>query len=396
MHLTDIFPDLSPLQTALLDWFARSQRELPWRRDYTPYKVWISEIMLQQTQMDRGVAYFENWMRLFPDLPSLAGASEETVLRAWEGLGYYSRARNLLKAARMVMKDHGGVFPSRAEDIVSLPGVGPYTAAAIASIAFQQDIACVDANVERVLSRLADLAVPVRQNPGKALLADMAGDFLTRGHAREHNQAMMELGALVCGRKPDCPSCPLSSFCLARKRGTVSERPVLPARQKRIPITVSCGLLLHESRVYVQRRLPNDVWGGMWEFPGGGREGEERPDETVVREFLEETGFAVRVAKNLIVLRTNYTKYDITMHFFVLDFADAALRAAPLKSLPEPALSEADACRWVTLEELEELPMPSLHRKLAQSLRPGGNTLFTSLNDEGGPLAALLARQDNA
>ena len=195
------------VQTALLDWFARHKRALPWRERYTPYEVWISEVMLQQTQMERGVAYFRRWMERFPDVAALAAAPEEDVLHAWEGLGYYNRARNLHKAARRIMAQGGG-FPDTPEGIRALPGIGPYTAAAIASIAFNIPVACVDANVERVISRLFDVDSPVRQEPAASAIRQWAQRLLPPGKAREHNQAMMELGALICGKKANCPQCP--------------------------------------------------------------------------------------------------------------------------------------------------------------------------------------------
>ena len=164
---------LPELQQALLAWFDANARPLPWRRHYTPYEVWISEIMLQQTQMERGVSYFLRWMERFPDLPALAAASEEEVLHAWEGLGYYSRARNLLAAARLVMQEHGGVFPSDPEAIRALPGIGPYTTAAIASIAFNLPVACIDANVERVIARVFDVDSPVKSGPAAARIAEL-------------------------------------------------------------------------------------------------------------------------------------------------------------------------------------------------------------------------------
>lgn len=174
---------LPELQQALLAWFDANARPLPWRRHYTPYEVWISEIMLQQTQMERGVSYFLRWMERFPDLPALAAASEEEVLHAWEGLGYYSRARNLLAAARLVMQEHGGVFPSDPEAIRALPGIGPYTTAAIASIAFNLPVACIDANVERVIARVFDVDSPVKSGPAAARIAELARRILPEGEA---------------------------------------------------------------------------------------------------------------------------------------------------------------------------------------------------------------------
>lgn len=197
-----------------LSWpgFAANQRPLPWRVNYTPYEVWISEVMLQQTQMERGVSYFKRWMARFPDVASLAAASEEEVLRLWEGLGYYSRARHVLAAARQIMEKHKGIFPSALEEIRALPGVGPYTAGAVASIAFGEKLPCVDANVERVVARLFDLDTPVKQEPAASAVRAWALRLVPEGKAREHNQAIMELGALVCGKKPalrGLPSCRL-------------------------------------------------------------------------------------------------------------------------------------------------------------------------------------------
>lgn len=375
---TDSALNFGAMEKDLLAWFERNMRPLPWRRHYSPYGVWISEIMLQQTQMERGVSYYLAWMERFPDLASLARAPEEEVLKAWEGLGYYSRARNILKAARTIMERHNGVFPSKLEDIRALPGIGPYTAAAIASIAFCEDVACIDANVERVVARLADLDLCVREKDGKEALARLANAFLQKGCGRLHNQAMMELGALVCGKNPDCRVCPLQKYCLSLQRNTVTLRPVLPARQERIPITVASGVLLHNSRIYVQKRLPKDVWGGLWEFPGGGIEEGERPAETVVREFFEETGFRVRILAKLATIKHAYTKYHVTLHCFALELASEPESSPCDCDFPAPPrLSEASDYRWLTLKELEGYAMPSAHRKLANSLHIVDGTLQT-------------------
>lgn len=374
-------PPFSPdrkarLHNALLTWFEQHRRPLPWRTDYAPYAVWISEIMLQQTQMERGVSYFQAWMERFPTIADLACAEEDEVLRAWEGLGYYSRARNILRAARTIQAEHAGLFPSAYWDIAALPGIGPYTAAAIASIAFNQDVACIDANVERVVSRLCDLDVPVRRQPGKALLAECADDLLCRGRARDYNQAVMELGALVCSRRPACPVCPLQSFCRALQHKTVHLRPVLPEKTASVALTIASGVLVSGGHLYIQKRLPNDVWGGLWEFPGGGVEQGECPEEAVVREFMEETGLAVRVTDKFGCIRHKYTKYNITLHCFALALADEASGPCP----EPPHLCEASEFRWCTLEELKNHAMPSSHRKLAKTLSLSGDKLFSSLS----------------
>lgn len=247
---------LPQLREALLAWFAAHQRPLPWRINYTPYEVWISEVMLQQTQMERGVSYFTRWMARFPDVAALAAASEEEVLRLWEGLGYYSRARHVLAAARLVMEKHKGVFPSGLEDIRALPGVGPYTAGAIASIAFGEKLPCVDANVERVVARVFDLDGPVKQEPAASAVRAWALRLVPEGKAREHNQAMMELGALVCGKKPRCALCPLAAFCVSLHLGIVDQRPVPGKRAAITPIEVVTGVLRHTGRVSCKSAWP--------------------------------------------------------------------------------------------------------------------------------------------
>ena len=366
--------ELEQLVIPLLVWYRENARTLPWRSDPTPYGVWISEIMLQQTQMERGVSYFLRWMERFPDLHALAAASEEDVLHAWEGLGYYSRARNLLAAARLVMQEHGGVFPSDPEAIRALPGIGPYTTAAIASIAFNLPVACIDANVERVIARVFDVDSPVKSGPAAARIAELARRILPEGEARRHNQAMMELGALVCGKKPRCGQCPLALFCTALHLGIVHERPVPGKKAEITPIEVVTGVLSSHDRVFVQKRLPQGAWGGLWEFPGGRVEPGETPEQAVVREFAEETGFTVRVTAPLGIIRHGYTTYRVRLHCFALELVTDDTPRPP----EPPMLTAATACRWLERGELESLAMPAAHRKLADSLTAPKGPLLTA------------------
>ena len=340
---------LPELQQALLAWFAANARPLPWRRHYTPYEVWISEIMLQQTQMERGVSYFLRWMERFPDLPALA-------------------------AARLVMQEHGGVFPSDPEAIRALPGIGPYTTAAIASIAFNLPVACIDANVERVIARVFDVDSPVKSGPAAARIAELARRILPEGEARRHNQAMMELGALVCGKKPRCGQCPLARFCTALHLGIVHERPVPGKKAEITPIEVVTGVLSSHDRVFVQKRLPQGAWGGLWEFPGGRVEPGETPEQAVVREFAEETGFTVRVTAPLGIIRHGYTTYRVRLHCFALELVTDDTPRPP----EPPVLTAATACRWLERGELESLAMPAAHRKLADSLTAPKGPLLTA------------------
>lgn len=354
---------------ALLDWYATSRRDLPWRRDREPYAVWVSEIMAQQTQMDRVVPYFERFLTRFPDLSSLARADEEAVLKAWEGLGYYSRARNLLAAARIVLAEHDGRFPETLDAIRALPGIGDYTAAAIASIAFGIDVAAIDANVLRVLARVGDIDQPVREPAGRARVRELAEGLLPPGQAGDYNQALMELGGLVCRPKnPDCPRCPLGRHCQALHLAIVPDRPVLSRTPDIVPLTVATGVLVQAGRVFIQKRLPKGAWANLWEFPGGRIEPGETPEAAIVREYDEETGFATSVAHKLSVIRHGYTTYRVTLHCFLLHLTDANPETAP----PVPELTAAQQALWVAPDELARYAFPAGHRKLidqmAQSL----------------------------
>ncbi len=344
----------------LLDWFALHRRDLPWRETYDPYHVWISEIMLQQTQMERGVVYFRRWMERFPDVQSLAQAHEDEVLKLWEGLGYYSRARNLHLAARIVAGEHQGCLPQDLDRLLQLPGIGPYTARAIASIAFGQDVCVIDANVERVMSRLFDISLPVKSRPAQAAIEAHCLRLLPPGEARNFNQSLMELGSLVCSaRTPSCTVCPLAPWCQARAAGVQEERPVTAKPPAPIRVAMATGVLVHEGRVLVQKRLADDIWAGLWEFPGGVVEAGETPRQAVIREYLEETGLLVNHPVPIAAFKHSYTRYRVTMHAFHVR----------LQSDPSClTLGAAQEQRWARWSEIAELAFPAGHRQLIDHL----------------------------
>ncbi len=359
-------PSPSSFLAALLPWFRQNARQLPWRGQKDPYKIWISEVMLQQTQMDRVVQYFLRFMERFPSLAALAQASEEEVLHAWEGLGYYSRARHMHKAAGIIMREHGGVFPSDIEKIRALPGIGPYTTAAIASIAFGYGLPSIDANVERLLARVHDIDSPVKQEPAATQIRSLAYQLAKAPevypqHVGEFNEAMMELGALICRKKPLCAQCPVQIFCESYRLNIVQERPVPGKRAPISPLLVVTGVLQSEGKIYVQKRLPEGVWGSLWEFPGGRIEEGESPEEAIVREYKEETGFDVEIENKYTVIKHGYTTYRITLHCF-------GLRLKKGESQPIPILTAASKYAWASLEDIAKLAMPAAHRKLADIL----------------------------
>lgn len=339
----------------LLAWYAEHERDLPWRRTYDPYHIWISEIMLQQTQMERVVEYFSRFIRRFPDIASLAAAHEDELLKMWEGLGYYSRARNLQKSAR-ILAAQAATLPDDYQELLTLPGIGPYTAAAIMAIAFNRPYTVLDANVERLFARLLDLAAPVKEKETRALIGDQVALLLPQGQARAFNQALMEFGALVCKPGvPGCAICPFAGKCLALGAGTVAERPVLPQRQATVAITMACGLVQRQGRYLIQKRQADDVWANLWEFPGGRLKTGESPEQAVVREYLEETEFVVQPTAKIATVRHSYMQYRVTLHGFFCDLAP---------DQGEPMLHAAQEARWVTAAELAHYAFPAGHRKL--------------------------------
>jgi len=265
-----------PLTILLCTWYAKCRRDLPWRKTRDPYPIWLSEVILQQTRVDQGLAYWERFLEEFPRVEDLARADSERVMKLWQGLGYYSRARNVHKAAQAVAAA-GGRFPSCASELCDLPGVGPYTAAAVASICYNEPVAAVDGNVIRVVSRLLDLELPVDRAPGRGAVEGLAQAMVDRNDPGTSNQAMMELGAMVCSPKaPKCSDCPVASGCLAAARGTALERPVKHTRTRVENVHFTFSLHLHPSgdQVWMERRPAGGIWGELWSLPFT-----ETPDE---------------------------------------------------------------------------------------------------------------------
>lgn len=256
------------IHDTLINWFAENRRDLPWRHNPTPYQVWLSEIILQQTRVNQGWDYYLRFVEKWPTVNDLANATEEEVLKMWQGLGYYSRARNLHQCAKQIVEQHGGQFPADFEKLKQLKGIGDYTAAAIASIAFDLPHAVVDGNVYRVLSRLFDIDTPININEGQTVFAKIAGDLLNRKQPGLHNQAMMEFGALQCTPKnPNCLLCPLQAQCLAFANQTVMQRPVKLQKLKITTRYFNYLVFRIEGNVYLHKRSGNDIWKNLYDFP---------------------------------------------------------------------------------------------------------------------------------
>ncbi len=268
--------DISLLQGRLLEWFSREARDLPWRRTRNPYYIWLSEIILQQTQVVQGTAYYHRFIETYPKVEDLASAEEDEVLHLWQGLGYYSRARNLLRAAQMIVSDFGGQMPQTLEEIKRLPGVGPYTQAAVLSFAFDLPHATVDGNVYRVLSRLYALGEPIDKPKGQKLFRELAQNFLNLNDPAQHNQAMIELGALCCSpRNPNCLFCPFETHCLSYIAGNPTDYPKkvgkIKIKERHLNyfyIKISADKAqAKEPMTLIHRRGEGDIWQGLYELP---------------------------------------------------------------------------------------------------------------------------------
>ena len=343
----------------VLNWYARHARKLPWRGNPDPYVVWVSEIMLQQTRVETVLPYFERWMNRFPSIADLATATEQEVLSLWEGLGYYSRARNLHKAAKIVMDEYGGELPRDLKALRKIPGIGRYTVGAIASMAFAMDTATLDGNLRRVFARVFNVMEPADSPAGVEILWTLAEKNLPKGRAGDYNQALMDLGSGLClPRNPACPNCPLEKICAARALGIQESRPVLKPKAEVPHYTVTAAVLRRDGKVLLAKRPSKGLLGGMWEFPGGKAEKGETLESCLVREIHEELDVPVKVGEPLGVYKHAYTHFRITLHAFLCELADG-----------EPRPIEAAELAWVSPEDLGKYPMGKVDRQIAKRLQ---------------------------
>lgn len=314
--------------------------------------------MLQQTQVKQVIPYFTRFIQLFPDIATLAAASLDRVLKAWEGMGYYSRARNLHRTAVQIMTEYGGVFPQDMESVKNLKGIGPYTAAAILSIAFNQPYAVVDGNVRRVLCRLSMWPEAPQMLHSKKFLQSMAEKLLPKDQPGIFNEAMMELGAMVCTPlEPNCMACPLARQCRAFQESVPSAFPVKSPKKVRPHYQVAAALVWRRNELLIARRPENGLLGGLWEFPGGKQKEKEPLKMTAEREVQEELGVKIKVNNLFMVINHQYTHFTITLHVFSSEY---------VKGKPQPI--GCSDFRWVRVEELQQYAFPRANSKIIEEL----------------------------
>jgi A/G-specific adenine glycosylase len=349
------------VRAALLRWYRRTRRDLPWRRTRDPWAIWVSETMLQQTRVETVIPYYERFLARFPTVDALADADPDELMRHWAGLGYYSRARNLQAAARRVAREHGGRVPDDVEALRALPGVGRYTAGALASIAFDRPAAIVDGNVARVLARLLDLGLDVRSPAGQRALWSEAEALAAGPAPGELNQALMELGALVCTpRAPACARCPVAPRCAGLAAGRAEKLPVKAAKAAPRAVEGVAAWLVRGPRALAVRRPPRGLLGGLWELPGGELAAGERPADGLARLLRERVGFTPSSATLLGVVTHGFTHRALRLHVFRADADGARVRRA-----------EFDAHRWLAPAAFARLPLSAVAKK-ALALADGG------------------------
>jgi A/G-specific adenine glycosylase len=349
----------SKLAVPLIAWFRDRARKLPWRENPDAYAVWVSEIMAQQTRLDTVIPYYQAWMERFPNVFELAQASLQDVLTAWEGLGYYHRARNMQRAANMIVENYGGKIPQDINELRKLPGIGRYTAGAIASIAFGLDEPVLDGNIRRVFSRIFDISEPVESARVQNRLWELAYENLPSGQASAYNQALMELGALICTpRNPDCGSCPLAAICLAKQMGVQEQRPVRLPKPKIPHHLVTAAVIYRDHRVLISQRPLEGLLGGLWEFPGGKIWPEEAPETCLRREIREELGVEVAVGALIGTYKHAYTHFRVTLHAYYCQ----------LPGEMQPQSIQVKDIRWVEVNRLADYPMGKIDRSIASQL----------------------------
>ncbi len=349
---------IKSFQTQLLCWFAKEQRSLPWRKSSNPYFILVSEVMLQQTQVKTVIPYYQNFIDRFPTLNALAVSELDDVLKVWEGMGYYARARNLHKAAKIICLEYDSIVPKDYDAFLKLPGVGEYTAAAVQSIAFGKPVSAVDGNIKRVLSRIFQMNQPINLPSAKKGFAKSAESLLDKKNPGDYNQAMMELGALVCKPlKPNCEMCPVSPFCLALESGSTDQYPKRQKKKALPEYQVAVGVIIKQQQILITQRKLNGLLGGLWEFPGGKLNQKESAKQACIREIIEETSLKIKIEQSLTTIKQVYTHFKIVMEVFICRHVSGNVQLnGPINH------------RWIGFDQISEFSFPKANHKIFPKL----------------------------
>lgn len=347
----------SRFRRQLLNWFDRNQRDLPWRKRKTRYRIWVSEVMLQQTQVVTVIDYYKRFMKRFPNVRKLAEANESDVLKLWEGLGYYRRARQLHAAAKKIVTDHGGRFPRTFDEVLALPGVGRYTAGAILSIADDQPLPIVEGNTIRVYSRLLDFQDDVASGAGQKTLWRFAESLVTPTRPGDLNQALMELGSEICSVKsPACTRCPVNGFCQARQNGDPEVLPNKGAKKTQYEDLRQVAIVIRrQNRVAIRLCGPDEHWTGLWDFPRF-TIGQDVDSNEIMKLAKQQTGLAVQICVPFTQLKHAVTRFRISLDCYLAEQVTGRLRHSTTQ-------------RWASIDELNDLAMSATGRKIARIIQ---------------------------
>ena len=342
--------------TNLLKWYNSKDYNFPWRNCQDPYKTWLSEIMLQQTQVKIVIPYFNRWIQIFPNLNSVASAHSESILKQWEGLGYYARARNFYKACKIVNDVHMGEIPKDYSTFLMLPGVGPYIAGAVLSIAFNNPIPAVDSNAHRVVSRLYE--IPGVFNKSKGEIKDVLSSVISKKNPGDFNQALMDLGREICiPTQPKCNICPVVNYCNAHINNSINSYPSKIQSKKKPHYNIGVGIIWNKGKILIAKRKENGFLGGLWEFPGGKLEKGENITQWIIREVNEELGIQVQPTSLLKQIKHTYSHFSITMDAYNCDYLHGT-----------PHAIGCDKWQWIWPKDILKLPFPKANHKLFDQL----------------------------
>ncbi len=349
----------SRLRQKLLKWYDANLRDLPWRDSHDAYAIWVSEVMLQQTQVQTVIPFFRNFLKSFPTIQALADANPQELLHAWAGLGYYSRVRCLQKAAQEIVKKHVGRLPETYCDLLALPGIGRYTAGAILSIAFNKPYSVVDGNVTRVLSRLFLLTEDSRTSKFRKILWNLAGQLLSRNSPGNFNQALMELGATICSpRSPACLLCPWNAECLARREGLEEQLPRKTGRSESVESQQAVAVVGHRGRYLIVKRKGARILRDFWEFPGCEFKQAEDLRHALASRIHRDLGLKICLKDRLVTVKHAITKHRITIQAFLAELNPS-----------QPTPTKSRITRWVRLSEVDRYPFGSASMRILKALR---------------------------
>jgi A/G-specific adenine glycosylase len=350
---------ISQFQKKLLKWFIINQRKLPWRATKNPYHIWIAEVMLQQTQVRKVLEYYQKFIDQFPDVDSLAKADLQQILKAWEGMGYYARARNLHNAAHILLTEKGGIIPDTYHDFKKLPGAGEYITAAVLSQAFNAPYAVVDGNVKRVLSRVFLIDEPVNLSSSKVIFKEHANLLLDQSEPGNFNQAIMELGAIICRPKnPKCQECPITFFCGSFRTSQQNKYPITVKSKSTPEYHIAVGIIHNNDHILITQRQLKGLLGGLWEFPGGRVKQGENAEQACIRKVKEKINLDVEITGFLTRINHAYTHFKIVMDVF-----DCGVQSGRV-TLNGPA-----DYRWIDIAEIDHFPFHAANHKFIPLLK---------------------------